>query len=157
MKTIYYFLLSIALFSCSKPENDTEINANIGTFTFGEGEGYAIFDDGLNITTQYRVKEGKLVEVTYTDAGKVETPLDASKTKAGILLKKTAIPAFLLQQDKKRMVFGCNACANLKNFYVHVEIDGDKYYWSFDQNMEALPVELQDYVKQVKETINAIK
>ncbi|MBE8721665.1 hypothetical protein C4F40_13145 [Sphingobacterium sp. Ka21] len=147
----------MALFSCSKPENDTEINANIGTFTFGEGEGYTISDDRINITTQYRVKENKLVEVTYTDAGKVETLLNAAKTSTGIQLKKTPIPEFLLEQEQNRMVFGCNACANLKNFYVHVEIDGDKYYWSFDQNMETLPVELQDYVKQVKETINAIK
>lgn len=158
MKTIYYILLSIAFFSCSKSEVDTDddINANISTFTFGEGDGYAVFEDGPNIITQFQLSKNKLVEVKYTDVGKVETVLNAIETKAATLLKERTIPAYLWQQDKKRMVFGCNACANLKAYYVHIEINGDKYYWSFDRNIETLPVELREYVKLVKETVDSL-
>lgn len=163
LKPVYFLLLLTVLFSCSKSEPeqnmDEGVNANVGTFTFGEGENYAIFDDGPNIKTQYILKEGQLFEVMFTDDGRMEmeVPLDIEKTNIANEMKNIAIPEFLLQQDKKSMVFGCNACADLKAFYVHVEIDNDKYYWSFDQQIDRLPDELQDYVQKVKETIDAVK
>jgi hypothetical protein len=157
IKYLHLLLLLVITSSCNKSKSEPEINATIKSFTFGEGVGYTIADDDPYVTTQYTLKDDQLVQIYYKETGKKESPLNAEKTKIALELKKTTIPEYLFTLPQKRYLFGCNACANIKNYYVHIQIGNDKYYWSFDQNIEELEPELREYVIKVKEIITRIK
>lgn len=156
MKPIYYLIILFTLWSCSKSNPEKDVNSGMEEFVFGEGEGYAIFPEGPNIKSQYVIRDGKLFEVNFVNGRGTEKQLNTEKTKIGNLLRSFPIPVYLWESQNIQ-VFGCNACGNLKAYYLHFERGEDSYLWSFDQNINELPTEIQEYVKKIKGTIDMIK
>lgn len=150
-------LLSIAIlsifFSC---KDSTEIKVGTNDYlVFGEAYGFCAGD----CAHFYKINNSKLSkdnlerytgsEPTFNNAALPE----ADYAKAIKLLKN--FPEYLSKNPNQTI--GCPDCADQGGVHLYLNRGGESQYWHVDNNIDNQPIEIREYIAQVRLIISQLR
>ena len=149
MKYIIFTLILIASFSSCKKEITI---SNDDYLTFGTFHGECMGNDCVKL---FVIKENKLYE----------DPNDFNGTRLGFIPLSNEkfnqvkdlvdyIPNELFQKEKE--TFGCPDCVDQGGIYVRYFIEGKKGEFRFDNNLNANPTYLHEFVAKINEKLKLL-
>jgi hypothetical protein len=147
---IYFLFLSILFSSCERNNIDQE-----DSLIFGEAYGFCVGD----CAHFFQIKDNNLLrdnEDRY--AGDIPTfeakPLSGPDYElANALL--TNFPQYLV--DHPNQTLGCPDCADQGGIHLYYTKGNQQFFWHIDTFVDNQPVEIRDYINQVKDVIADLK
>lgn len=152
MKLLNILILSsIILFaSCERNNLDAEVS-----LIFGEAYGFC----GGDCAHFFQIKSNHLFKDNmdrYT--GDIPTFEETSLSQTDYVLAKTLLdgfPQYLL--DHPNQTFGCPDCADQGGIHLYYSQGNQQYFWHVDTFVDNLPVEIRDYINEVKAVVVELK
>jgi len=155
MQKYLFFIIALGLFtSCSKDdpteENTTNDEFLIIGLTYGECGG--------DCSHLYKLDGGELFADTEEswwnqsdDPGFNSSALTDATALAAMEQLAIDFPDYLIATEEK--TFGCPDCGDWGSLHVFKEVDGERRYWTLDNQIESNPDEIQDWAKRIQTLI----
>jgi len=146
----YIFFLLVILFSCEKNDLNPKVS-----LVFGEAYGFCAGD----CAHFFQIKDNSLykdiIERYGIDLPTFDpTPLsDSDYEIANELIAK--FPQYLL--DNTNQTFGCPDCVDQGGIHLYYTAVDQQYFWHIDTFIDNQPVEIREYINQVKVVIAELK
>lgn len=152
MKLPYILILLMILLTTSCEKNNLDPDP---TLVFGEAYGYCVGD----CAHFYKINDHQIykddIERFWTDPPTFNpAPLPASDYELAQSLL-TNFPEFLIQNPNQ--TFGCPDCADQGGIYIFYTNGTATYSWRIDTHVDNQPIEIRDYLKQLRDVIAALK